>query len=92
MVCPIIDVIDDDSFAYIAGSDSTWGGFNWRLNFRWYAVPQREMDRRRGDRTVPLRCVHIIYTDYDDGVFASTLYYVYACVVVWLLSNTLMFT
>ncbi|XP_067934331.1 polypeptide N-acetylgalactosaminyltransferase 13-like [Watersipora subatra] len=55
VVCPIIDVIDDDSFAYIAGSDHTWGGFNWRLNFRWYAVPQREMDRRAGDRTLPLR-------------------------------------
>ena len=28
----------------------TWGGFNWKLNFRWYRVPQRELDRRNGDR------------------------------------------
>lgn len=54
-VCPIIDVIDDNSFAYITGSDMTWGGFNWRLNFRWYSVPQRENDRRKGDRSTPLR-------------------------------------
>ena len=33
----------------------TWGGFNWKLNFRWYRVPQREMDRRNGDRSQPLR-------------------------------------
>jgi polypeptide N-acetylgalactosaminyltransferase len=33
----------------------TWGGFNWKLNFRWYRVPQRELDRRRGDRSIPVR-------------------------------------
>ena len=26
-----------------------------RLNFRWYTVPQRELDRRQGDRTIPVR-------------------------------------
>ncbi|XP_063227799.1 polypeptide N-acetylgalactosaminyltransferase 5 isoform X2 [Bacillus rossius redtenbacheri] len=55
VVCPIIDVISDETFEYITASDMTWGGFNWRLNFRWYRVPQREMDRRGGDRTAPLR-------------------------------------
>ncbi|ETE65581.1 Polypeptide N-acetylgalactosaminyltransferase 13, partial [Ophiophagus hannah] len=39
----------------MAGSDMTYGGFNWKLNFRWYPVPQREMDRRKGDRTLPVR-------------------------------------
>ncbi|KAG9349243.1 hypothetical protein JZ751_027686 [Albula glossodonta] len=53
VVCPIIDVISDDTFEYMAGSDMTYGGFNWKLNFRWYPVPQREMDRRKGDRTLP---------------------------------------
>ena len=33
----------------------TWGGFNWKLNFRWYRVPQRELDRRKNDRTLPVR-------------------------------------
>ncbi|XP_017782077.1 PREDICTED: polypeptide N-acetylgalactosaminyltransferase 5 isoform X2 [Nicrophorus vespilloides] len=55
VVCPIIDVISDETFEYISASDMTWGGFNWKLNFRWYRVPQREMDRRGGDRTAPLR-------------------------------------
>uniref|UniRef100_A0A669P887 Polypeptide N-acetylgalactosaminyltransferase n=1 Tax=Phasianus colchicus TaxID=9054 RepID=A0A669P887_PHACC len=55
VVCPIIDVISDDTFEYMAGSDMTYGGFNWKLNFRWYPVPQREMDRRKGDRTLPVR-------------------------------------
>ncbi|XP_063904455.1 polypeptide N-acetylgalactosaminyltransferase 5 isoform X3 [Zophobas morio] len=55
VVCPIIDVISDETFEYITASDMTWGGFNWKLNFRWYRVPQREMDRRNNDRTAPLR-------------------------------------
>ncbi|XP_051564081.1 polypeptide N-acetylgalactosaminyltransferase 13 [Myxocyprinus asiaticus] len=55
VVSPIIDVISDESFEYMAGSDMTYGGFNWKLNFRWYPVPQREMDRRKGDRTLPVR-------------------------------------
>lgn len=58
-MCPIIDVISDDTFEYMAGSDMTYGGFNWKLNFRWYPVPQREMDRRKGDRTLPVRYVDI---------------------------------
>lgn len=55
VVCPIIDVLSDETFEYITASDMTWGGFNWKLNFRWYRVPQREMERRGGDRTAPLR-------------------------------------
>ncbi|XP_054724505.1 polypeptide N-acetylgalactosaminyltransferase 13-like isoform X1 [Uloborus diversus] len=55
VVCPIIDVISDETFEYVPASDMTWGGFNWKLNFRWYRVPQREVDRRGGDRTLPLR-------------------------------------
>jgi len=55
VVCPIIDVISDENFEYIPASDMTYGGFNWKLNFRWYRVPQREVDRRNGDRTLPVR-------------------------------------
>merc|ERR1712241_432251 len=54
VVCPIIDVISDETFEYVSASDMTWGGFNWKLNFRWYRVPQRELDRRGGDRSEPL--------------------------------------
>uniref|UniRef100_A0A3P9LL67 Polypeptide N-acetylgalactosaminyltransferase n=1 Tax=Oryzias latipes TaxID=8090 RepID=A0A3P9LL67_ORYLA len=62
VVCPIIDVISDETFEYMAGSDMTYGGFNWKLNFRWYPVPQREMDRRKGDRTLPVRYKNKIVT------------------------------
>jgi polypeptide N-acetylgalactosaminyltransferase len=55
VVCPIIDVISDETFEYVTASDQTWGGFNWKLNFRWYRVPSREMKRRNNDRTAPLR-------------------------------------
>ena len=55
VVCPIIDVISDETFQYVAASDMTWGGFNWKLNFRWFTVPGRELDRRQGDRSLPLR-------------------------------------
>ncbi|ESO00152.1 hypothetical protein HELRODRAFT_113279 [Helobdella robusta] len=55
IACPIIDVISDKNFEYKTGSDVIWGGFNWRLNFRWYKVSKEEMVRRNGDNTVPLR-------------------------------------
>jgi hypothetical protein len=57
VACPIIDVISDDTFAYLSGSESTSGGFNEKLNFRWYPVPQHEVDRRGGDKSLPLRFV-----------------------------------
>lgn len=34
VVCPIIDVISDENFEYIPASDMTYGGFNWKMNFR----------------------------------------------------------
>ena len=34
VICPIIDVISDESFEFLTGSDLTYGGFNWKLNFR----------------------------------------------------------
>jgi polypeptide N-acetylgalactosaminyltransferase len=55
VVCPIIDKISDDNFEYIPVSDMNWGGFNWKLKFKWYRVPQRELDRRKNDRTLPVR-------------------------------------
>ncbi|CAD5214294.1 unnamed protein product [Bursaphelenchus okinawaensis] len=55
VVAPIIDVISDDNFEYVTASDTTWGGFNWHLNFRWYQVPEREMQRRNNDRSTPIQ-------------------------------------
>uniref|UniRef100_A0A0N5AZX6 Polypeptide N-acetylgalactosaminyltransferase n=1 Tax=Syphacia muris TaxID=451379 RepID=A0A0N5AZX6_9BILA len=55
VVAPIIDVISDETFEYVVASDTTWGGFNWHLNFRWYPVPAREMERRNHDRSSPIQ-------------------------------------
>lgn len=75
VVAPIIDVISgnirralvifylDDNFAYVTASDTTWGGFNWHLNFRWYPVPKRELTRRK-DRADPIR-----YNNYSTQYF-----------------------
>ncbi|CAG2173966.1 unnamed protein product, partial [Oppiella nova] len=55
VVCPIIDVIDENNFAYNTASDMTYGGFNWKIGFRWYSAPDRELIRRNNDRSLPLR-------------------------------------
>ncbi|CAG2180711.1 unnamed protein product, partial [Oppiella nova] len=33
----------------------TYGGFNWKIGFRWYSAPNRELIRRNNDRSLPLR-------------------------------------
>uniref|UniRef100_A0AC34GPZ6 Polypeptide N-acetylgalactosaminyltransferase n=1 Tax=Panagrolaimus sp. ES5 TaxID=591445 RepID=A0AC34GPZ6_9BILA len=54
VVAPIIDIISDDTFAYVNVSDTTWGGFDWHLNFGWYTVSEREMNRRKYDNAAPI--------------------------------------
>ncbi|XP_071961419.1 polypeptide N-acetylgalactosaminyltransferase 1-like isoform X6 [Antedon mediterranea] len=54
-VCPVIDVISDETFGYQHGNDPQMGGFGWSLFFKWYGVPKREALRRKGDPTQPVR-------------------------------------
>ncbi|XP_038966952.1 polypeptide N-acetylgalactosaminyltransferase 12 isoform X1 [Rattus norvegicus] len=43
VVCPVIDVIDWNTFEYLGNSgEPQIGGFDWRLVFTWHVVPQRE--------------------------------------------------
>lgn len=53
-MCPVIDVINDRTFAYQKGIELFRGGFNWNLQFRWYAVPPAEIKRRNTDGTSPI--------------------------------------
>ncbi|XP_070403757.1 polypeptide N-acetylgalactosaminyltransferase 12 isoform X2 [Nothobranchius furzeri] len=47
VVCPVIDVIDWDTFQYLGNSgEPQIGGFDWRLVFTWHAVPDYEQKRR----------------------------------------------
>ncbi|XP_054166147.1 polypeptide N-acetylgalactosaminyltransferase 1-like [Oppia nitens] len=55
VVCPIIDVIDEHDFSYIKASVMIYGGFNWKIGFRWYRAPERENIRRNYDKSLPLR-------------------------------------
>lgn len=49
VVCPVIDVISDDSFQYHYRDSSSLnvGGFDWNLQFNWHPVPERENKKRK---------------------------------------------
>lgn len=34
VICPVIDIINDDTFAYTRSFSLHWGAFNWELHFR----------------------------------------------------------
>jgi len=46
VVCPVIDVINDDTLAYQGGSYFAVGGFDWNLQFNWHSLPEHERKRR----------------------------------------------
>jgi len=46
VVCPIIDIISDDTLTYQKSSYLAVGGFDWNLVFNWHGVPDREKKRR----------------------------------------------
>ncbi|XP_039296598.1 putative polypeptide N-acetylgalactosaminyltransferase 9 isoform X2 [Nilaparvata lugens] len=49
VVCPVIDVIDDNTLEYHwrdSGGVNV-GGFDWNLQFNWHAVPDREKKRHQ---------------------------------------------
>eukprot|EP00064_Thunnus_orientalis_P003501 superscaffoldBa00000287_g3510 len=53
VVCPVIDVIDWNTFQYLGNSgEPQIGGFDWRLVFTWHAVPSHEQQRRRSPTDV----------------------------------------
>lgn len=57
VVCPVIDVIDWNTFQYLGNpAEPQIGGFDWRLVFTWHAVPPAEQKRRRSPTDV-IRCV-----------------------------------
>ncbi|KAG7458200.1 hypothetical protein MATL_G00235660 [Megalops atlanticus] len=48
VVCPVIDVIDWNTFKYLGNpGEPQIGGFDWRLVFTWHPVPEYEQKRRR---------------------------------------------
>lgn len=46
--CPIIDIINEDNFAFTRSFELHLGAFNWGLNFRWYPISRRELVASNG--------------------------------------------
>lgn len=48
VVCPVIDVIDDETLEYHYRNSEgvNVGGFDWNLQFNWHAIPEHEKKRR----------------------------------------------
>lgn len=60
MVCPVIDVIDWNTFQYLGNpNEPQIGGFDWRLVFTWHTVPEHEQKRRRSPIDV-IRCASLM--------------------------------
>lgn len=53
VVCPVIDIINDDTFAYVKSFELHWGALNWNLQFRWFTLGGTELRRRKKDTTQP---------------------------------------
>ncbi|KAL0274778.1 UNVERIFIED_CONTAM: hypothetical protein PYX00_002820 [Menopon gallinae] len=53
VVCPVIDIINDDTFAYVRSFELHWGAFNWNLHFRWYTLGSSEIRKRKLDIAEP---------------------------------------
>lgn len=47
VVCPVIDVISDETleYHYRDSGGVNVGGFDWNLQFSWHPVPERERKR-----------------------------------------------
>ncbi|XP_050707347.1 polypeptide N-acetylgalactosaminyltransferase 14-like isoform X2 [Eriocheir sinensis] len=52
LVCPVIDVIDQDTFEYRASGSVLKGGFDWGLHFRWVPLTEEEAGARSDPTSV----------------------------------------
>ena len=64
VLVPVIDVIDDDTFGFMASPDTpitrvNVGGFNWGLLFNWHAIPPQELQRIHYQSHLPVRYVSV---------------------------------
>ncbi|TRY98147.1 hypothetical protein DNTS_028494 [Danionella cerebrum] len=51
---PVIDIINMDTFAYVAASSDLRGGFDWSLHFKWEQL-STEKRAKRADPTEPIK-------------------------------------
>lgn len=43
VVCPVIDIISDDTFGYMKSFELHWGAFNWQLHFRYVSLDDNQV-------------------------------------------------
>ncbi|XP_008553434.1 polypeptide N-acetylgalactosaminyltransferase 1 [Microplitis demolitor] len=55
IVAPVIDIINDDTFAYTRSFELHWGAFNWDLHFRWLTLSGPLMKQRRENIVEPFK-------------------------------------
>ncbi|OQR76949.1 polypeptide N-acetylgalactosaminyltransferase 3-like [Tropilaelaps mercedesae] len=55
VVCPVIDIIHDETFAYIKTFELLWGAINWELHFRWYPIGHSAVAKHRGSTSEPFK-------------------------------------
>lgn len=55
VVCPVIDIISDETFAYVRSFELHWGAFNWDLHFRWYTRTTPDIMKGQRDITQAFR-------------------------------------
>jgi len=53
VVCPVIDILNDETFQYTKSFSLHWGAFNWELHFRWFIMGASQMGKMRENSTVP---------------------------------------
>ena len=53
VVCPVIDVLSDDTLQYQHSGYLAVGGFDWNLQFNWHPVPDHEK-KRHGNSAEPV--------------------------------------
>nr|CAB3248244.1 polypeptide N-acetylgalactosaminyltransferase 2 [Phallusia mammillata] len=54
VICPIIDVINMDTFEYIGASADLRGGFDWNLVFKWDYMTPEERRQRASNPIAPI--------------------------------------
>ncbi|XP_063973191.1 polypeptide N-acetylgalactosaminyltransferase 13-like [Diachasmimorpha longicaudata] len=55
VVSPVIDIINDNTFAYTRSFELHWGAFNWDLHFRWLTLSGPLMKERRENIVDPFK-------------------------------------